>query len=160
MCAGTLRMSDGFGNPIYVYNPFTYEQLHTMAGRGTIDAYLQCISQMQVGTAAAAESGPPAACRKPTVPSIDEQGVSVISVIERCKSNYQQMQWDAGAFMLYDGAALSASIRGSMQPPPPSSNNNAQQDETAACLLEANKNKESNNECMQVVCACFSLPYA
>lgn len=134
-------MSDGFGNSIYVYNPFTYAQLHEMAGAGTIDEYLTCISKMQVGISS---DDPSVSCRKPSVPLIDEQGISVISVIERCRSNYQQMQWDAGAFMLYDRDRFAQVIKGTMIPPA------MQEDATSDCLLKANENKESNLECMKV----------
>ena len=29
-CVGTLQMTDGFGNPKYVYNPYTYGELRSM----------------------------------------------------------------------------------------------------------------------------------
>ena len=78
-CTGTLRMNDGFGNPIYVFNPFSYEELLQLIGPpGIVDAYLLCISALQSGTSADS-------CKKPTIPLIEEQGVSAISLIERCK---------------------------------------------------------------------------
>lgn len=139
-CAGTLRMNDGFGNPIYVYNPFSYGELHEKAGPpGTIDKYLRCISELEQPRENADDIEP---CVKPSVPEIDEQGVSVITVIERCRANYQQMQWDAGAFMLYDqeNAAKALQRTSSMETLPP--------DDTGICLLEAQRHKESNMFCM------------
>ena len=36
-CTGTLQMQDGFGNPIYVFNPFSYSRLRSLAPAGSID---------------------------------------------------------------------------------------------------------------------------
>lgn len=80
-CTGTLRINDGFGNPLYVFNPFSYgELLQRIGPPGIVDRYLLCISEMNAGTKG--NQGP---CEKPEVPEIEEQGVSAISVIERCK---------------------------------------------------------------------------
>lgn len=38
-CTGTLRMSDGFGNPKYVYNPYTYDELREFL-RGRVDKWV------------------------------------------------------------------------------------------------------------------------
>jgi hypothetical protein len=38
-CTGTLRMSDGFGNPKYIYNPLSYDDLR-MALHGKVDRYV------------------------------------------------------------------------------------------------------------------------
>lgn len=64
-------MSDGFGNPIFVFNPHTYDELHKMVGKGVIDRYLRCISQMEVGDAYEAEF--PGGCQKPSVHTFDDQ---------------------------------------------------------------------------------------
>ncbi len=66
--------------------------------------------------------------------------VSPIAVLERCKSNYQQKQWDAGAFLMYDNKRASEAITTSV---PTIAN-----DPTGACLLRAEKNHESNQACM------------
>ena len=144
-CTGTLRMNDGFGNAIYVFNPFSYDELHQRAGPpGTIDRYLRCISELQMPTS---EEAPPEACEKPSVPEIDEQGVGIIPLIERCRSNYQQMQWDSGAFMLYDAENAPKALRGA-GPLPEMTPDEIQNDPVASCLLEAQTNKESNLNCM------------
>jgi hypothetical protein len=36
-CTGTLRMTDGFGNPKYVYNPLSYAELRSQLGGGRVD---------------------------------------------------------------------------------------------------------------------------
>jgi hypothetical protein len=138
-------MNDGFGNPIYIYNPFTYEQLHQLAGpSGNIDRYLRCISKLQEPQQQDGGAGSVEACEKPIVPEIDGQGVSVIAVIERCRANYQQMQWDVGAFMLYDQENSAKALqRTSFDFSSPQ-----EDDLTGACLLQAQRNKESNLDCM------------
>jgi len=66
-CTGTLRMNDGFGNPIYVYNPYSYEDLLKMIGPpGVIDKYLLCISELHEGTRASQ-------CSRPSINFIEEQ---------------------------------------------------------------------------------------
>lgn len=52
------------------------------------------------------------------------------------------MQWDAGAYMLYDKDSMEKIMGGSMQTP------EMPKDATADCLLQAQKNKESNLACM------------
>ena len=150
-------MNDGFGNPIYIFNPFTYEELHQKAGPpGTIDKYLRCISEMQMPTQNGDDNNQQQEelCEKPSVPEIDEQGVGIIALIERCRSNYHQQQWDVGAFMLYDSETLPRAVRyGGFIPTSSTEDaNNNDDDETAACLLQAQENQESNVNCMMVLC--------
>ena len=134
-------MNDGFGNPIYIFNPFTYDDLHKMVGPpGTIDKYLLCISELQ---APIEGEVPTEICEKPLVPEIDEQGVGIIPVIERCRSNYQQHQWDAGAFMLYDTENLGKALRIPAIVPTMD-----EDDSVGQCLVQANRNKESNGDCL------------
>ncbi len=82
----------------------------------------------------------------PKVPVLDEQQISPIAVLERCKSNCQQKRWDAGAFLLYErGEVLSSALSGlsSSLPSCPAD------DAVGQCLLQAKPNKESNLACMQ-----------
>jgi hypothetical protein len=145
-CTGTLRMTDGFGNPKYIYNPMTYGQLRT-ALQGKIDPYLECISMRSQLNMEEDEESVEERCDKlkPKIPEIERQQVSAIAVLERCKSNYQQKQWDAGAFLLYDYDRLVQAVTMTTiaLPVMPSS------DSVGACLLKREKNKESNLGCMQ-----------
>lgn len=68
--------------------------------------------------------------------------VSAIAVLERCKANYQQKQWDAGAFMLYDTETSAEVISYNGMPPM------SKDDQVGKCLLDAEKNRESNLACM------------
>lgn len=152
-CTGTLKMTDGFGNPKYIFNPHTYSELRTMM-RGKIDPYLECISMR--GQAGASvddlenlkkllDDDADAICekKKPKVAALDSQQVSPIAVLERCKSNYQQKQWDVGAWLLYDSTAAAQAISGSVLPPGMDAT-----DPVSICLLQAEKNHESNLACM------------
>lgn len=129
-----------------MYNPHTYDELRAML-RGRIDPYLECISMRgQLGAEGAAGEDAGKRCdeMKPAVPALDEQQVSPIAVLERCKSNYQQKQWDVGAFLLYDAArAAEAIASGSVYPPAMDAT-----DATGECLLRAERNRESNLACM------------
>jgi hypothetical protein len=164
-CTGTLRMTDGFGNPKYIFNPLTYDALcaaldgiasdsSTAASKqSAVDQYLECISMRgQLNSAVDDESSgafdDSERCSnlRPKVPVLDEQQISPIAVLESCKSNYQQKQWDAGAFLLYErGEVLSSALTGlsSSLPSYPAD------DAVGQCLLQAERNKESNLACMQ-----------
>lgn len=147
-CTGTLRMTDGFGNPKYIFNPLTYDELRE-ALRGKVDRYLECISRrsqlVDSGENDDFDPNEPCTALKPSVPALDSQQVSPIAVLERCKANYQQKQWDAGAFVLYD-AAMSAEMASSGRVVPPTIDPST--DAIGACLLEAEKTKQSNLACM------------
>jgi hypothetical protein len=154
-CTGTLRMTDGFGNAKYILNTMTYGQLRS-ALKGKIEPYLECISMRgQLGAAVDSEENEEMLTSesveercdelKPKVTLLDEQQVSPIAVLERCKSNYQQKQWDVGAFLLYDRERMLQEVSLSILsiPTMPESDN------VGRCLLRAEKNKESNLGCMQ-----------
>ena len=112
--------------------------------QGKVDPYLECISMrgQSTDTDITAQSE---RCDqiKPSVPVLDEQQISAIAVIERCKSNYQQKQWDVGAFLLYDSARAAEAISAVMP-----SGVGGSADATAQCLLRAERNRESNLACM------------
>ncbi len=154
-CTGTLRMTDGFGNPKYIYNPLTYDELRE-ALRGKVDRYLECISrrgQLDSSSSPAGsggdndDGGEDQVCSalKPSVPVLDSQQVSPIAVLERCKANYQQKQWDAGAYVLYD-AEMAAELASSGSITPPAMD--AASDPVGTCLLLAERTKQSNLACM------------
>ena len=144
-CTGTLRMNDGFGNPIYIYNPYSYDELLQLIGPpGTIDRYLLCISETNAGMQQQQQpEEQEVRCEKPTIAAIEEQSVSTISVIERCKSNYQQMQWDVGSFMLYDRENSPKALRTFLVPSFPDD------DAVGSCLVRVQRNKESHLGCMR-----------
>ena len=92
-CTGTLSLLDASNQPFVVYNPFTYEQLQSMAS-GT-DAYLSCVSSKLYDRETSN-------CEE-LLPKVAEfQGVSVITVLTACKSNYMNSQWDKAAHILFN----------------------------------------------------------
>ena len=130
----------------YVYNPLTYDELRA-ALSGKVDRYLECISkrgQVVSEQEEGEDDGEPCPNLKPSVPVLDSQQVSAIAVLERCKSNYQQKQWDAGAYVLYD-ANLSEELASSGSIAPPRMDPD---DPVGKCLLRAEKTKQSNLACM------------
>ncbi len=107
-----------------------------------IDPYLECISMRGQQVADAKEEQQERCDQiKPSVSILDEQQVSAIAVIERCKSNYQQKQWDVGTWLLYDTARAQEAIP-VILPPVDST------DAVGKCLLRAESNHESNLACM------------
>lgn len=138
-CTGTLKMLDGFGKPTYVYNPWSFEELRLML-EGSMDEYLECISKM-VQDQFTVDCTP----LKPTDSIIDPQGVSLIAVFQRCKANYQQMQWDEGAFLMHDSAKIQKLLRGVMPPPAIHSDPGS----VGECLLAAEEKGGSNLACWQ-----------
>jgi hypothetical protein len=92
-CTGTLSLLDASNQPFIVYNPFTYGQLQSMAS-GT-DAYLSCVSSKLYDRGASN-------CEE-LLPAVAEfQGVSVLTVLTVCKSNYMNSQWDKAAHILFN----------------------------------------------------------
>jgi hypothetical protein len=90
-CTGTLLLTSSFGTPYLVYNPYTYAEL--LRDMADLDDYLNCISQ----------SNSDCSARMPgqSLTVLTNQGVSPITVFVRCKSNYNNLQWDEGAAALF-----------------------------------------------------------
>ena len=141
-CSGTLKMTNAFGKILYVYNQFTYADLQSKLSG--MDAYLKCISKLAQGTTT--NSVNPPACNK--IPSykiqeFEDQGVSAIAVLQKCKANYHQKKWDDGAFMLYDKVLVAKMPTNSFikvkEPIFP----------VEQCLLDAESNGNSNLGCLQ-----------
>jgi len=93
-CAGTLRMVLSDGSARIVFNPYSLEELRVLAA-GSIDAYLACISGDADGST----------CHdlEPRDPLglLEQQGVSLLAVLARCRGNYVARQWDDGSALLF-----------------------------------------------------------
>ena len=93
-CVGTLHLLLTSGDMGLVYNPYTLDELS--AGLSGLTAYVECL----------AEHADPGECSLPPtenrlLPVLVAQGVEPIAVWGRCKSNYAQSAWDAGAGALF-----------------------------------------------------------
>jgi hypothetical protein len=99
-CTGTLSLLDASNRPFIIYNPFTYGQLQVMAVGA--DAYLACVSGKLYGPKSNCDSLMP----KPP----EFQGVSVLTVLTACKSNYMNSQWDKAAYMVFNETAFRQEI--------------------------------------------------
>lgn len=97
-CAGVLNMVVSDGSSRAVFNPYSHEELWVLV-EPTLDAYLDCISG---GYA----EGEYATCfdLEPRDPFryFELQGVSLLSVLTRCRGNYVNRQWDEGAALLFN----------------------------------------------------------
>ena len=88
-CTGVLSMLDGNGQPMYVYNPYTYDEV--VARAAGMQAYVDCLSAGTQGYS----------CTPPTDPVFQQQGVNALNVLVACRENYVNRRWDPAAFVLY-----------------------------------------------------------
>jgi hypothetical protein len=91
-CTGTLKLLDGFSRVTYVKNPYTFTELLSLLGT-MVEPYLKCISRLGDGTSGMNDCS----LLRPFVPGIDDKNsldIISISVLQRCRANYQQKQWD------------------------------------------------------------------
>ena len=77
------------GSVKYVWNPFSLQQLK--AKLGSFDTYLECVASKNNGD-----------CVAPTDEIFKQQQIPMISVYQRCLSNYQEMTWDQGTHVLFN----------------------------------------------------------
>jgi hypothetical protein len=90
-CTGTLKLLDGFGRVTYVRNPYTFAELLSRLD-GKVEPYLKCISQLGDGTSDIKDCS----SLRPRVPEIDDKNsldILSISVLQRCRANYQQVKY-------------------------------------------------------------------
>jgi hypothetical protein len=97
-CSGVLEMISPFGTPLMIFNPFTYQELVNEMNRDNrLDKYLKCISEPE------SQNIRDYSCAylRPRLAVFELQGISTIAVLVRCKANYNNMQWDRGAALLF-----------------------------------------------------------
>ena len=88
-CSTVMSMLDFDGSVKYVWNPFSLSQLKSRLG--DFDAYLECVASKNDGS-----------CVEPSDPIFEKQQVPLLSVYQRCLSNYQEEVWDQGSFMMFN----------------------------------------------------------
>ena len=90
-CTGPLLLTTIYGDDIVVWNPYTLEELTERMKSVDTEAFFDCLQSI---------SSEDTTCTKPNLPEFAYQGVDAIQVITKCRENYQQKQWDAGALVL------------------------------------------------------------
>jgi hypothetical protein len=85
-CRGLLLMNDIDGMDLLVWNPYSFEQL---LKRNNAQDYFLCLKNRRTECT----------ILKPVDPTFETQGVDVLQVISRCRTNYQQKKWDEAAVM-------------------------------------------------------------
>ena len=88
-CSTVLSMLNFDGTVKYVWNPFSLAQLKDRLG--DFDAYLECVASKN-----------DASCVSPTDPIFQKQQIPMLSVYQRCLSNYQEQTWDQGSFVMFN----------------------------------------------------------
>jgi hypothetical protein len=86
-----MSMLDFDGSIKYVWNPFSLFQLKAMLG--DFDAYLECV---------ASKNDASCADMTPRNDVFEQQQFPLLSVYQRCLTNYQEMTWDQGTFVLFN----------------------------------------------------------
>jgi hypothetical protein len=89
-CRGPLVMTNILGNDVLVWNPYSLAELFL---QNKVQAYFDCLVVW---------SGDQRRCIgvKPVNSFFEAQGVDILQVIIRCRSNYQQKRWDEGSVLL------------------------------------------------------------
>ena len=125
-CTGTLSLLDASNKPYIVYNPYTFAQLQEMAH--TSDAYLACVSAKQYSSSTGTCDA-----LLPHAAELQKQGVSVLTILTACKSNFINMQWDKAAYVLFNQSVFEKEIAGVDYPTIPPLKSRVQA--AKACLL-------------------------
>lgn len=127
-CSTVMTLLNFDGSVKYVWNPYSLAQLKTLLG--DFDGYLECVASKNDGS-----------CTAPTDPVFQKQQIPMITVYQRCLSNYQEMTWDQGSFIMFN-KTLQASLRLDMPQDIPDTFN------VATCLLEQKGNGSDNVGCL------------
>lgn len=90
-CSTVMSMLDFDGSVKYVWNPFSLSQLKEMLG--DFDVYLECV---------ASKNDASCSTLTPRNDVFENQQISLLSVYQRCLSNYQEMTWDQGTYVLFN----------------------------------------------------------
>lgn len=135
-CSTVMALLDFDGSPKYVWNPFSLKQLKEKldsSETGTFEEYLECVASKNDNT-----------CQAPTDSIFERQQIPMLSVYQRCLSNYQALTWDQGTFVMFN-ASLQRDLRLDHVMP-------VQIDDTfevAQCLLETKADGGDNAGCLR-----------
>ena len=88
-CSTVMSLLNFDGSVKYVWNPFSLQQLK--AKLGAFDVYLECVASKNNGE-----------CVAPTDEIFKKQQIPMLSVYQRCLSNYQDMTWDQGTHVIFN----------------------------------------------------------
>ena len=128
-CTGALSLPNANNRMQYVWNPYTYEQLQNIVG-DKLDQYVKAAS---VSSNAA----------MPNNEVFERQGVSMFSVLTRCRQNFVNKQWDSAAYVRYERLVLEREIKGSMNVQPGDVN-----DGVGQCLVDSMERGATNGACL------------
>lgn len=119
------------GSVKYVWNPFSLQQLKVKLG--AFDTYLECVASKNNGE-----------CSAPTDEIFRKQQIPMLSVYQRCLSNYQEMTWDQGTHVLFNRTLQRTIKLNSLIPDIPDTWN------VSAKLLEAKANGFDNTAVLDI----------
>ena len=125
-----MSMIDFDGSVKYVWNPFSLFQLKEMLG--DFDTYLECVASKNDDT-----------CLSPKNDIFVKQQISLLSVYQRCLSNYQAMTWDQGTFVLFNTTVQAAAFLTDVMPM------DIRDTDATKCLLECRAAGSDNAGCLK-----------
>ena len=128
-CSGVLSIPDANNRMRMVWNPYSYEELQGVVG-GQLDAYVAAASFDIMTTV-------------PNSPVFAQQGVSMFSVLTRCRQNFINKQWDSAAFARYDAGVMERELKGGVNFVVGSAG-----DGVGQCLLDSVSSGVGNGACM------------
>ena len=126
-CSTVLALLNFDGSPKYVWNPYSLYELKQKLS--DLDTYLDCVASTNDGT-----------CSAPTDPVFQKQQIPLLSVYQRCLTNYQETSWDPGTYILFN-QTIQTQL---MLDIPPGIVSNA-----SACLLSQNAIGGDNSACLR-----------
>ena len=94
-CSGLMLLTAIDGSDLVIWNPCSLEQL---LGHRGLQQFLDCLSSPYSTQR----------CNSilPVLPAFEQQGIELMQVIAKCRSNYQKLRWDDAAILysLYEPA--------------------------------------------------------
>ena len=89
-CRGPLMMTTVLGNDVVVWNAFSLTEL---LENNKVQEYFDCL-------ALSPDNQEACDVKRPENAYFEAQGVDILQIIIRCRSNYQQKRWDEGVLVL------------------------------------------------------------
>ena len=134
-CSTVMTLLDFDGSVKYVWNPFSLAQLKAkLNSPQPFDVYLECVASKNDGT-----------CVAPTDPIFTKQQISLLSVYQRCLTNYQEQLWDQGTYIIFNSTLQKKFHLDQVQMP----NNIEDKFEVAGCLLDQKATGGDNSLCLR-----------
>ena len=134
-CSTVMTLLDFDGSVKYIWNPFSLAQLKAKLNSPLpFDVYLECVASKNDAT-----------CIAPTDPIFEKQQIPLLSVYQRCLTNYQEQLWDQGSYVMFNSTLQKRFRLDQVQMP----NNIEDRFGVAGCLLDQQATGSDNSLCLR-----------